>query len=49
MRERVLRGLGVWGAAVVTAVVAVVAVGGTAPVVAVGGGPEADLAYHGSA
>ncbi len=42
MRERVLRGLAVWGAVVV-------AVGGVAPVASAAEGPEADLAYHGSA
>ncbi|KOG28546.1 hypothetical protein [Streptomyces resistomycificus] len=42
MRERVLRGLAVWGAAVV-------AVGGVVPVASADDRPEADLAYHGSA
>ncbi|KOU60854.1 hypothetical protein ADK57_29325 [Streptomyces sp. MMG1533] len=39
---RVLRGPAVWGAALV-------AVGGVVPVASADGGPEADLAYHGSA
>ncbi|MFD3498939.1 hypothetical protein ACFWWT_38380 [Streptomyces sp. NPDC058676] len=42
MRERVLRGLAVWGAVVV-------AVGAVAPVASAAERPEADLAYHGSA
>jgi hypothetical protein len=41
-RERVLRCLAVGGAALV-------AVGGVVPVASADGGPEADLAYHGSA
>ncbi|MFE9443369.1 hypothetical protein ACFYO2_31275 [Streptomyces sp. NPDC006602] len=43
MRERVLRCLAVCGAA------AAVAVGGVAPAASAGDGPEADLAFHGSA
>ncbi|GAB2721147.1 hypothetical protein [Streptomyces bullii] len=39
---RRVRGLAVWAAVALTA-------GGAAPAVGAGGGPEADLAYHGSA